>query len=213
MARFLEQTATGILEGLGKRLWGFAPRLMATIVAELGPLPALGWFVRNMPRYERTLASFGGIRTHLICSYLSMLRGCPYCTMGHARAFELLYFKERGKLFPLDEQAILALQRLEPGAIRDRLGQALAEGGLADECRFLDRMKAILDGSVEHPKGDDARLDHLSKMFAVLNACGIKGGVEPDEAHDPINKDVTLKERYEALRASAARPHEAPPAR
>jgi hypothetical protein len=213
MARFLEQTATGILEGLGTRLWGFAPRLMATIVSELGPLPALGWFVRNMPRYERTLASFGGVRTHLLCLYVSLLRGCPYCTMGHARAFELLYLKERGTLFPLDEHAILALQRLEPGAIRERLGDALTAAGLGEECAFLDRMKAAVDGRIEHPTGDDARLAHLASMFAVLNACGIKGAVEPDEAHDPVNKDVALKERYATLRASASRSPEVARAR
>jgi hypothetical protein len=198
---FLDRTATNILEGLGTRLWGFAPRLMATIVGELGPLPALAWFVRNMPRYERTLARFGGLRTHLVCSYISLLRGCPYCTMGHARAFELLFLKERGELFPLDEEAILALHRLDPGTIRERLGEALAKAGLGDELAVLDRAKAVMDGQVASPRGDDARLDHLTKMFAVLNTCGIKGAVQPDEAHDPINRDVALKARYAALRA------------
>jgi hypothetical protein len=178
---------------------------MATIVAELGPLPALGWFVRNMPRYERTLAKFGGLRTHLVCFYISLLRGCPYCTMGHARAFELFYLKERGELFPLDEESILALQRLDPGTVRERLRDALATAGLSDELDVLDRAKAVMDGQVASPRGDDARLDHLVKMFAVLNACGIKGAVQPDEAHDPINKDVALKQRYAALRAGTSK--------
>jgi hypothetical protein len=42
----------------------------------------------------------------------------------------------------------------------------------------------------------------LLKMFAVLNTCGRAGCVAPDEAHDPLNKDVALKERYRALRAA-----------
>jgi hypothetical protein len=205
MMAFFERTATSILEGLGTRLWGFAPRLMATIVGELGPLQALGWFLRNMPRYERTLAAFGGVRTHLVCFYISLLRGCPYCTLGHARAFELLFLKERGELFPLDEEAILALQRLDAGAIRQRLGEALTKASLPDELGLLDRAKAVMDGRVADLRGDDARLDHLVKMFAVLNSCGIKGAVVPDEAHDPINKDVALKQRYAALRAGASK--------
>jgi hypothetical protein len=202
---FIERTATRILEGIGTRLWGFAPRLMATIVAEKGAGPALGWFVQNMPRYERTLAAFGPIRTHILCAYVSLLRGCPYCTFGHALALELHYLKERDRLFPLDEQAIVALARLDPGVARQRLGAVLEEAALGEECAFLDRMKAALDGKIERPEGDDARIVHLVEMFAVLNACGIKGDVEPDEAHDPINKDKALKERYAAMRANAAR--------
>jgi hypothetical protein len=177
---------------------------MAEMVRQLGPLPALGWFVQNMPRYERTLAAFGALRTHLVCSYVSLLRGCAYCTAGHALAFELHYLKERDKLFPLDEQAILALARLEAHVIRDRLGAALEGAGLAAECAFLDRAKAALDGGVDRPIGDDARIAHLVRMFAVLNSCGINGAVAPDEAHDPINQDKALRQRYAALRAGAA---------
>jgi hypothetical protein len=41
-------------------------------------------------------------------------------------------------------------------------------------------------------------------MFAQLNAVGIAGKVEPDEAHDPLNKDRALKARNAQLRGSPA---------
>ena len=80
------------LEQIGKKLWGFKPALMHDIVAQHGALRSVGWFARNMPRYERILAEWGPIRTHLVASVASALNGCPYCTYGHAYAMELHYF-------------------------------------------------------------------------------------------------------------------------
>ena len=50
---------------------------------------------------------------------------------------------------------------------------------------------------------NDEYLLHLMSMFSVLNTCGIKRQVVPDEAHDPINKDKPLRERYAAARAES----------
>jgi hypothetical protein len=212
MATVFERAAQGLLEGVGKRLWGFRPRLMVKIVSELGALGALLWFVRNMPRYERTLAAFGGLRTHLLCFYISLLRSCSYCTFGHALAFELLYLNQYGRLFPLDEQAIVALHRVDPAAMRAQLDVALTEAGIGEERAHLNRVKAALDAPASRAEGNDARIRHLINMFAVLNSCAINGGVAPDEAHDPINKNTALKTRYFALRASAATAQDAAPA-
>src|SRR6185503_18619269 len=125
----LEGPATRLLEALGRRLWGFSPRLMREIVRRLGSFGALGWFVANMPRYERTLSRLGPLRTHLLCLEISLLNGCPYCIYGHAYAFELHYLRERGRLFPLAEQEIVALHSLGPEALAERLTEALMKAG------------------------------------------------------------------------------------
>jgi hypothetical protein len=39
-------------------------------------------------------------------------------------------------------------------------------------------------------------------MFRVLNDVGIASRIEPDEAHDPLNKDVRLKARHGELRGA-----------
>jgi hypothetical protein len=41
-------------------------------------------------------------------------------------------------------------------------------------------------------------------MFRVLNDIGIAGDVEPDEAHDPLDKDVRPRSRHHELRAAPA---------
>ena len=53
--------ATKFLEMIGSALWGFKPNLMRHIVEQHGALRSLGWFVRNMPSYERTLQQWGPI--------------------------------------------------------------------------------------------------------------------------------------------------------
>src|SRR5262245_32356633 len=145
-ASTLERSAVGLLEALGRQLWGFSPRLMPEIVGRLGPLGALGWFAANMPRYERTLHVLGPLRTHLLCLDISLLNGCPYCIYGHAYAFELHYLKERGRLFPLDEHEIVALHRLEPNLLSQRLDDALQAAALAEEIPLLDRLQALREG-------------------------------------------------------------------
>lgn len=48
---------------------------------------ALSWFEANIPRYDRTLAALGGLRTHLMCVAISLINGCGHGTTGHVTAF------------------------------------------------------------------------------------------------------------------------------
>ena len=91
MARhnILQKVAIFLLETLGDQLWGFRPNLMAPFVVQKGAFPAVFWFLKNMPKYERILESWGPIRTHLLATEISTLKGCAYCTHGHAYAFQL----------------------------------------------------------------------------------------------------------------------------
>lgn len=191
-----QRLATWILERVGATLWGFEPRLMRFIVRRLGAVGALLWFVRNMPGYERTLKALGPIPTHLLALEISIFNGCPYCIHGHALAFELHYLREHGRLFPIDEAGFIGLAGAEPAALRARLAEALDAAGLGGELARYDAVRAAWEGGAAEPP-----LAHLVKMFAVLNACGIADRVEPDEAHDPVNKDKALLSRYRALRA------------
>lgn len=202
MAAATNRLAAWALEAAPRRLWGFPPRLMPVIVQRLGPMRAVGWFAWNMPRYERTLKAFGAVRTHLLCTTISLINGCWYCTAGHAYALQLIYLRERDQLFPLDEDAIVELQGLDRAELRTRLASALAEAGLGEEVPWVERLFKLVAEQGSPADGDDARIAHLIRMFAVLNACGIAGSVEPDQAHDPVNRDAVLKERYRQLRTT-----------
>jgi hypothetical protein len=197
----LDRIATAILERVGERLWGFRPRLMGQIVKDRGPVGSLAWFVTNMPGYERTLAAEGALRTHLWCAAISIDNGCAYCTYGHGMALELAFLRDRDGVFAIDERALVALVAKDHDERRASLVAAITASGIDGELAGLQRLWKLKDGVVP-VSGNDRRMVRLLKMFAVLNTCGRAGCVAPDEAHDPLNKDVALKERYRALRAA-----------
>jgi hypothetical protein len=200
--RGTDRVATRVLEGLGRRLWGFPPRLMPPIVAQLGALPALGWFLRNMPRYERTLRVLGPLRTHLACALISLHNGCLYCSYGHLHAVELVYLRERGALFPIDARSTPQWIGLPAAELRKRMVGVLQQADLHGEVVWVDRTLALAGGAQRPVDAQELRIAHLVSMFRVLNDVGIAGKVEPDEAHDPLNKDLTLKARLRELRTS-----------
>lgn len=202
--RGLDRFAVRVLEGLGKQLWGFPPRLMGPIVSQLGATQALGWFLRNMPRYERTLRILGPLRTHLICTLISLHNGCRYCSFGHLYAVELIYLDQRGRLFPVDARSVSEWVDLKPHELRRRMVQVLQQADLHGEVLWVGPALALANGSQPPVDAQEARIAHLASMFRVLNDVGIEGRVEPDEAHDPLNKNLGLKERHHALRASPA---------
>lgn len=202
MASPTDRLAVLVLEAIPRHLWGFRPRLMPVIVQRLGGVRAVGWFLWNMPRYERTRTTFGAVRTHLLSSTISLINGCRYCTFGHAYALQLIYLRERDQLFPLDEHEITGLHGLERAQLRAQLVSTLRLAGLADEVPWVERLFALAAEERRAADRDDARIAHLVRMFGVLNTCGIAGSVQPDQAHDPVNKDAALKARYQRLRAA-----------
>jgi hypothetical protein len=202
--RARDRVAVGLLEALGKRLWGFPPHLMSYIVAELGPVRALTWFAANMARYERTLRVLGPLRTHLACTVISLHNGCRYLTFGHAYAVELVYLKQRGRVFPLDAPTICEWIDVPPAELRGRICDVLQRAELHAEVLWADRTLALVSGEQRAVDRQEARIAHLVGMFALLSAVAIAGKVEPDEAHDPLNKDRALKARNAELRGSPA---------
>jgi hypothetical protein len=201
--RAVDRFAVRVLERIGRLLWGFPPRLMAPIVAQLGALPALAWFVRNMPRYERTLRTLGPLRTHLACTLISLYNGCRYCSFGHLYAVELIYLEQHGTLFPLDARSVPDWIGLRPVELRRRMVDVLQQADLHGEALWVDTTLALASGEQRAVDAREARIAHLVSMFRVLNDVGIAGDVEPDEAHDPRNKNAGLKARHHELRGAS----------
>jgi hypothetical protein len=197
------QAAVAILSRITTMLWGRPPLLLTEIVDHLGAFGALRWFARNLPPYESLLKKWGPVRTHLLCTEASLLNGCSYCTHAHAYAFELHYFKQRGRVFPIDEHAIVALRENDDEILRTTWKEALERASLPEESALFDRLWRIkFEGE---PASDEvgAGMRHLLGMFETLNFCAIGGLTPLDHAHDPINRDEDLKRRYAEARLAA----------
>lgn len=197
-----DKVALVVLEGLGNAMWGFRPLLMPVIVERRGGAGAVAWFGWNMPRYEHTRWALGPLRTNLLATTISLVNGCRYCAFGHAYALQLVFLRDHGRLFPLDEHEIVQLCGRDGSEIRVHLARALTQACLDGEQAWVERTLALMSRTLRPQGRTDARLAHLVRMFRVLNGCGIAGDVPPDQAHDPVNKDRALKAHYRRLRAS-----------
>jgi hypothetical protein len=198
----LDRVVVRSVEIAVRALWGFTPRVMEYVVADLGPWRAIGWMAAHMPRYQRTLQVLGPLRTHLACLAISLVNGCRYCAFGQGYALDLLHLRDRDALFPVDAQTLSTWIDLAPDELRARLHVVLEEAGLHAEVVWLDSVLDLATGAQTPIDGDEARVAHLVVMIGQLNRVGIAHEIAPDEAHDPVNKDAALRARHAELRAT-----------
>lgn len=198
----LDRAVVRTFEVTVRAMWGFTPRVMEHLVADLGPLRAVGFMATHMPRYQRTLQVLGPLRTHLACLAISLVNGCRYCAFGQAYALELLHLREHGALFPIDAQSLSTWIDLPIEELRGRLHLVLEAAGLHAEVVWIDGTIDLATGAQQPIDADEARIAHLVVMIGQLNRVGIAHGIEPDEAHDPVNKDAALRARCAELRAA-----------
>ncbi|MEM9944749.1 MAG: hypothetical protein AAF810_01610 [Cyanobacteria bacterium P01_D01_bin.36] len=197
-----QSTAVFVLETFCDQLWGFKPNLIRPLVRQKGAVRSLFWFIPNMLKYEGILERWGPIRTHLVAVHLCAINGCRYCVFGHAYALELTYLKQTGQLFPLTEHQLMNLCGQNEADILTTLQHALTEANLNGEILTLQRLGELYHRPELATTQSDHQLTHLIRLFATLNACGIKSNLQTDQAHDPINKNRAMRDRYQALRQS-----------
>ncbi len=115
------------------------------------------------PRYLTTLHVLGPVRTHLAALVVSLHNGCIYCAFGHGYALELLYLRDRDRLFPLDARTLRGWLGLEPRELADRMREVLHDAACTPRL-WVDQTLAVLRG--QHPPVDAAevRLAHLVAM-------------------------------------------------
>lgn len=189
---------TGMLQGLCRWMWDCSPRMIPTIVRERGAAGALRWFAANMPRYLVTLRVLGPVRTHLACVAYSLLNGCTYCAYGHAHALELIYFRDRGRLFPADAARLATWQDLPPRRLAERLRAVLEDAGLHGEALWVDRIIDLAVGGQQPVDRDEVRLAHLVGMVRAMNDAAMGCAVVHGEAMDTVNRDSGVKAGHAA---------------
>lgn len=200
----LERMTVSVLQAGCRMMWGFAPRMIPPIVAAMGVGGSLRWFTANMPRYLASTQVLGPRRVHLAGMVVSLHNGCLYCAHGHGYALELLHLRDRDRLFPLDSRALDAWLGLPPRELGNRVQEVLRSAGMHAEAVWADTTLALVTGEQEPVDADERRLAHLVRMFGTMNRIAVAAGChEPDEAQDPVNKDVAVKRRNSALRAAA----------
>jgi hypothetical protein len=197
----LDRVAVRLLEAITRRYWGFTCTILQPLVEQLGPVRSVRWWLSNSRRYGRAEHEFGPMRLHLALTTISMFNGCQYCTHGHAYALELHHLRAHDKLFPIDTDTMTAWCGMPRTELRARLREALVEADLPVELIWVDRVLDLADGG-KPIDGQEMLLARLVSVIETLNAVGIAGQPELDEAHDPLNKDARLKTKLATMRAA-----------
>lgn len=177
----LRRVVLRALEGLGRRRWGYVPRLAPYLVAEMGLMRAVVWFLINTLRYELTLRTLGPLRTHLVGLTVALIHGCRFSAMGHSYALELAYLRQQDRLLPVAAGTIAEWAGLTPKEIRDRLTGVLQQAGLPLEVLWVDRTIALLEGRHVPIDRSEARICRLARTISVLTAAGLANTPTPDE--------------------------------
>jgi hypothetical protein len=200
--RRLDRGAVRVLGELARRRWGFSPNIVPHLVEQLGPIRAVRWALRAAGTVDTAVRSLGAVRAHLVCVVISQFKGCQYTTHGHAYALELHYLRQHDRLFPTDADTMAGWAGLPRAELRGRLRDTLMAAGLHVELLWVDRTLALAEGGQQPIDEAERRLAQLVTLFGTLTAVSIVGGPEPDQAHDPINRDARLKTRLAALRSA-----------
>lgn len=156
--------------------------------------------------WKLLVEQFGARTAHLLAAFGSFWNGCGYCATGHVLGHNLLLYREKGELFPLDEHQLPELMRLPDREVLARLRQDLASR--PELLALLERQHALKQGAqVVH--AEDHALACANSLYDWVNECSIvvEGSGPP---FDPVAKDKALCERYAQARAQARAASPAP---
>ncbi len=200
----MDRLVVRALSAACRAMWGFAPSVLSALVDRMGWRAALVWFATNMPRYQLSLLMLGPLRFHLSAMIISMRNGCGYCAHGHGYALELIYLRDRDRLFPLDATTTPDWFDLDSRSFAARMRDVLQDAGMHAEALWADRTCELVDGLVLGTAApadrDEQRVAHLARMIGTMNRIAVDAGVAPEQAQNPVNKDAEVKRRHEALR-------------
>lgn len=196
MGGWVDRSSSGALSQVCRWIWGCSPAVVPGVVESRGGPRAAAWFVANLARFLVTLRVLGPLRTHLACTAISLYNGNSYCAYGHARAMELVYFRDRDRLLPVDARALSTWGVLPERQIAGGLRMLLEDAGLHAETLWLDRTLDLAAGRQFPVDQEEMRLAHLVRMVGVLNDATTTSPISPEVAMDPVNKDATLKARW-----------------
>lgn len=150
---------------------------------------------------------YGEAHAQHLVGFAGLLNGCGFCGVGHNLTANVLLYQADGSIFPIDEQDIPRLQRLDDEALMSELREKLTDTKFTEVLGLLERMYALRNQSAEGKTEDDAFLLLALDMWLVNNECTITIGLDIEPEQVPIfakfSRDSELYGRYREARTSA----------
>jgi hypothetical protein len=151
---------------------------------------------------------YGAQVSNLIMGMAGLWNGCRYCGIGHIYAVNLLFFKATGRLYPIAESDVPALQEMSYEASLERVVELLSSDELLEHQRIVVRLFALRQGA-EIQGEEDRLLSAALASWAWLNECSVPLTYDMQVKDVPAILEKTererILERYRAAREAAAR--------
>jgi len=194
------------MEVLSRRMAGFSPPFIREVIHAYGIRGAfrrLSLMNDVVTQLEREL---GMCEAHVLVGYASLWNGCYYCALGHLFISNLVYFRESGNLYPLDERAVATWLDGRDGEILERTQNALAGDAHANLRNLLARQVDLKWGRANVESRTDELIELSIVAYDWFNQCTI---VAPDDeivALNDLAKDHELQRRYLFARGQVLAP-------
>jgi hypothetical protein len=151
---------------------------------------------------------YGLLVANLIMAFAGLWNGCPYCSVGHFYAANLVFFKTTGRLYPIAESDVPELQRMTYEQSMERVREILSSDELAEHFRIVERLFQLYTGA-EIKTDEDRLLSAALASWGWLNECSVPITYDMQVQEIPPILDKKERElvanRYRAARDAQAR--------
>lgn len=189
-----------MLQGMLRLTYGSEVAFAEELVAQYGVFGYIAYARATYPIWFQLAEFFTERDANLVASFASFWNGCDYCAYGHLYAYNLMYFQETGKLFPVDEQEVMDLLSLRDAQIIEALRGRLAGPEHQRAREFLERQYELKLGKAVAATETDAMLNKSLAYYDWVNECSIMFDA-PAPPLGTVGRNKALMKRYADARA------------
>jgi hypothetical protein len=186
-----------------------APQPLSPYLVKTLGIPGFFRWVKSITEGLQLLETrYGKSLPQLLLGFAGLMTGCQYCGVCHVYTYNLMVYRDKGALFPLDETLVPQLQAMRDDDLLAELHTRLGSNpSFEEEHRLLQRMFELKLGIAEGTTPEDAHLQLAISMWEWVNQCSIELSMEltPEEIPPwgPMGRDLELLNRYLAARGKA----------
>lgn len=199
----LQRLGTRTARGATKLLKGYDVAFLDDMVSTLGLAGAREW-VGELERISaRAEQELGPVHGQHAIGFVALLNGCPFCSISHLYAGNLVLFANSQAVFPIDERDVRKIQRLQDVELLRQLETDLE--AYPETLAMFRRIYALKFNTASDVGPDDDVLRAIISLWDVVVECTILQDHLDPELIDPIHplaKDADLRRRYRQARAA-----------
>lgn len=185
-----------------KMLQGYTPLFFDELIAMLGIAGFFKWAGLMGKAIEDLDKRWGHAIGQLLIGSAAMWNGCRHCGIGHTYAGNLVWFKEKGELFPLSERRIISMQKLRDEDALAEIERLLGQNH-PEIFALYERLFLLKYGEAVPENDDDMLLLRTVAGWDLVNECSIMTDVSDPNEVEPLSwvaKDKPLIARYREAR-------------